>query len=129
MSGLTRRSAWAALAAVAALLSGCESGPKGPGPLSASIEGPVPLGAAIVEVRGDGVTGFEGVGSTHVFSAPGQGGVFRVVLVGEVAGDLGFKVNVQERRDTPPTATVLSAAGGDNVPLSTMEAFQVRVVR
>jgi hypothetical protein len=129
MTRVWRRSAAAALLAVATLSAGCDSGPKGPGFLSASVEGPVPLGAAIVEVQGQGVIGFEGAGGTHVFSASAQPGSHRVVLVGETPGPLGFRVQVQELRDAPPTAAVLSAAGSDNIPLATVQAFQVRIVR
>jgi hypothetical protein len=119
----------AAALALATFLSSCDSGPKGPGFLSASVEGPIPLGAAIVEVHGDGVIGFEGAGGTHVFSAPSQPGIHRVVLVGETPGELAFRVQVQELRDGAPSATVVSAAGGDNIPLATVQAFQVRIAR
>jgi hypothetical protein len=122
---LRRVGALALLAAAA-----CDSGPKGPGYLSATIEGPVPLGAAIVEVQGEGVLGFEGAGTTHVFSAPGStASLHRVVLVGESPGDLRFRVQVQELGDRPPSATIVSASGGDDIPLATVQAFQVRIVR
>ena len=107
----------------------CDSGPKGPGFLTATIEGPVPLGAAIVEVQGEGVLGFEGAGTTHVFTTPGEPGVHRVVLIGEQPGDLRFKVQVQEVRDRPPSATIIQASGGDDIPLATVQAFQVNIVR
>jgi hypothetical protein len=117
------------LALLAALAAGCDSGPKGPGFLSATVDGPIPLGAAIVEVQGVGVIGFEGAGTTHVFTTLSQSGSQRVVLIGETPGDLAFKVRVQELRDGIPSATVVSAAGGDNLPLATVQAFQVRIVR
>jgi hypothetical protein len=129
MRQLGRRTAAAALVAMASLYTACDSGPKGPGFLSATVEGPIPLGAAIVEVQGEGVIGFEGAGGTHLFSAPAQPGSHRVVLVGETPGALGFRVQVQELRDAAPSATVVSAAGGDNIPLATVQAFQVRIVR
>jgi hypothetical protein len=111
------------------LAASCDSGPKGPGFLSATIEGPVPLGAAIVEVQGDGVIGFEGAGTTHVFTTPAEPGVHRVVLIGETPGDLRFKVQVQELRDSPPSATIIQASGADDIPLATIQAFQVHIVR
>jgi hypothetical protein len=108
----------------------CDSGPKGPGFLTGTIEGPVPLGAAIVEVQGEGVLGFEAAGTTHVFSTPSdQPGVHRVVLIGETPGDLPFKVQVQEMRDRPPSATIIQASGADDIPLATTQAFQVHIVR
>jgi hypothetical protein len=131
------RRAWSRSArgvALALLLAGgaCDSGPKGPGFLQASIEGPVPLGAAIVEVQGEGVLGFEGAGSTHVFEAPGTPSdptVHRLVLIGETPGDLRFKVQVQEVRDRPPSATIIQASGADDIPLASVQAFQVNIVR
>jgi hypothetical protein len=129
MTRLHRRRLGVALLLATSFLSACDSGPKGPGFLSATVEGPVPLGAAIVEVHGEGVVGFEGAGGTHVFSAPTEPGVHRVVLVGETPGDLRFRVQVREVRDDLPSATVMSAAGGDNIPLATVQAFQVRIVR
>lgn len=128
MSPLLKRIGRAALLGLAVAATACDSGPKGPGFVSATIEGPIPLGAAIVEVHGEGVIGFEGAGSTHVFSAPIQAG-HRVVLVGDTPGDLAFKVRVQELRDGLPSATVVSASGADDIPLATVQAFQVRIVR
>jgi hypothetical protein len=129
MTRLHRRRLCVALLLATSLLSACDSGPKGSGFLSATLEGPVPLGAATLEVHGEGVIGFEGAGSTHVFSAQTDPGVHRVVLVGETPGDLRFRVRVQEVRDDLPSATVTSAAGGDNIPLATVQAFQVHIVR
>jgi hypothetical protein len=97
--------------------------------VSASIEGPIPLGAAIVEVQGAGVVGIEGAGTTHVFTTPGAAGGYRVVLVGDTPGDLRFRVQVQELADPLPTATLVSASGADDIPLATIQAFQVNVVR
>jgi hypothetical protein len=127
------RRAWAIRSVACAALwtaAACDSGPKGPGFLTGTIEGPVPLGAAIVEVQGEGVLGFEAAGTTHVFDSPGdQPGVHRIVLIGETPGDLPFKVQVQEMRDRPPTATIIQASGADDIPLATVQAFQVHIVR
>jgi hypothetical protein len=115
--------------ALLTFVTACDSGPKGPGFLDATLQGPVPLGAAVVEVTGAGVIGFEGAGTTHVISRPSGEGVHRVVLIGEAAGDLRFRVQVDEVRDATPSATVLSAADGANQPLTSLQPFQVRIVR
>ena len=126
--GMTRtRKRTLSLVVLLCALAGCDSGPEGPGFMEGVVDGPIPLGAAIVEVQGDGVIGFEGAGSTHVFPGPPAQGVHRVVLVGETPGSLTFRVQVQELRDGAPSATVLSAAGGDNIPLATVQAFEVRI--
>jgi hypothetical protein len=130
---VTRRHVRAVRSAALALLvssAACDSGPKGPGVLTGTIEGPIPLGAAIVEVQGEGVLGFEPAGTTHVFDTPSdEPGVHRIVLIGETPGDLPFKVRVQEMRDRPPTATIIQASGADDIPLATVQAFQVHIVR
>lgn len=127
---LRRHRSLGAVALLAGLLAaGCDSGPEGPGFLTARIEGPTPLGAAVVEVTGAGVTGFEGAQSTHVIPRETGVGVHRVVLIGETPGELVFQVGVQDVRAAPPVATVLSAADAQNQPLSSLQAFQVQIAR
>ena len=123
------RAPFAALALLLGLLAGCDSGPEGPGFLTARIDGPTPLGAAVIEVTGAGVTGFEGAQTTHVIPREKGVGVHRVVLIGEAAGDLIFQIGVQDVRATPPVATVLSAADGQNQPLGSVQAFRVQIAR
>ena len=53
---MSLRRAALALAAVT-LLAACDNGPSGPGTLSATVSGPTPLGAVLLEVTGPGVRG------------------------------------------------------------------------
>jgi hypothetical protein len=101
----------------------------GPGYLAGALEGPVPLGAAVVDVRGVGILGFEPSGSTRVFSAVTPAGVHRVVLVGETPGALRFRVKVEDPSATPPAAVLVSAADGENQPITSVVAFTVRITR
>jgi hypothetical protein len=117
------------VAAVVVALSGCVSGPKGPGSVVGIIEGPVPLGAAILEVRGPDVLGFEGIDGTRVFHAMMTEGVHRVLLVGDVPGNLRFRVQVADVGAPPPTGAVLSAADGANFPIPSVQAFVVKLSR
>lgn len=119
----------APLLALLALLAACDSGPKGPGFLTGAVEGPASLGAVQLEVSGAGIVGFEGAGTTRVFSAPLGEDAHRVVLVGETAGDLRFRIEVTDRRSAPPSATVLSASDEADLPVSSLQPFRVRIAR
>ena len=110
-------------------LGGCGDGPRGPGPVSATVEGSAPLGAAVLEVTGDGITGFQGSGSTRTFDASVGPGVYRVVVVGTNPGALPFRILVEDRAGALPSAALVSAVDGSNVPFSTVSGLSVRVVR
>lgn len=114
---------------VLALAACGDDGPEGPGELAATLGGPTPVGAAVVEVRGTGVTGFEGAGSTRTFSGSPSAGVHRVVLVATTPGDLHFRIRVQDRQSDAPSVTVVSAVDAQNAPLSSVAAYSVKVTR
>jgi hypothetical protein len=122
---LMRTVALAGLVAVGA----CDSGPRGPGTLTAVATG-ASLGGVVLEVEGTGIRGFAGRGSTRVYSAPveGRSGVHRVILVGPEPGDLPFEVEVDDVGMEGPVVTVVQAARGDNfaIPASRVS---VRVER
>jgi hypothetical protein len=126
---LRRLASGTSLLAFLTLAAACDSGPEGPGFLTGTLEGPIPLGAAVLEVTGAGVLGFEGAGTTHVISRPSAEGVHRVVLIGEAPGDLRFRIHVAEVRDATPSATLMEAADGGNQSVTSVQAFQVRIVR
>jgi hypothetical protein len=113
----------------AVLMSAACGDREGPGFVAGSLEGPVPLGAAVVDIRGIGILGFEPTGSTRVFSAVTPEGVHRVVLVGETPGDLPFRIKVEDPSAAPPVALVVSAADGGNLPVTSVTPFTVRIVR
>lgn len=113
---------------VAVAVWGCDSGPSGPGQLTASLD-PTgqPLGGAVLEVVGKGIEGFGESGSTRVFSAPtSQANTYRVVLVSGSPGTLEFKVSVQDVAAKRPTAAVINVVNGENLALPATSDYKVR---
>jgi hypothetical protein len=125
---MRKRATRAALVGALALTAACD-GRDGPGYLAGALEGPLPLGAAVVDVRGIGIMGFEPVGTTRVFSAVTPEGVHRVVLVGETAGDLSFRIQVEDPRAAPPVGVLVSAADAEDRPVTSVTPFSVRITR
>jgi hypothetical protein len=123
---MIKRATRAALLTALALTAACD-GREGPGYLAAALEGPLPLGAAVVDVRGVGIMGFEPAGTTRVFSAVTPAGVHRVVLVGETTGDLTFRIRVEDPKAAPPTGVVVSAADAEDRPVTSVIPFSVRI--
>ncbi|MDH3422233.1 MAG: hypothetical protein OEN00_04540 [Gemmatimonadota bacterium] len=101
-------------------LSACQTGPDGPGTVSGRVTGPADLAAAVLDVVWAGVQGFEGQGSTQVYSAEvaGEPDRYRVILVGPAGGDLTFGIVVDDVYLEGPIVTVVNAAGSDNLPRS-----------
>lgn len=106
-----------------------DDGPSGPGSLDGLVRGAQPLGAVVLDVRGDGIVGFEEQPGTRVFSAAtdATGTSHRVVLVGEAAGALGFRVRVEDRGGPAPTATVVAASDGEDRTVSAVGGIQVDI--
>ena len=125
---MSKRLLPSALLAALVLAGACEDD-QGPGYLAASLEGPIPLGAAVVDVRGTGILGFEPAASTRVYSAVTPDGVHRVVLVAEAPSDLLFRIKVEDPSGVPPTAVLVSAADGANLPVTSVTPFRVNVTR
>ena len=102
--------------AVASLLAACDSGPSGPGTLSATVSGPTPLGAVVLEVTGLGVTGFVGQGDTRVYGAEVSAveGKHRVVAVSAV-GTVRVGIQVLDLGAEPPVVVVLQSANPGNL--------------
>ena len=112
-------------------LAACDSGPSGPGDLTAVVTAPSGgVGAVILQVQGQGIQGFVGAGATEVLSNPmGSEGAFRVVAVNEGTGTLQFRVQVDDLGAELPTASVISAAGTDNQMVVSVTGYQVRFER
>lgn len=106
---------------VAALgLAACDLGPSGPGTVAGTVTGDATLGAAVLDVTWPGITGFDGRGSTQVYSAAVAGfpDRYRVVLVDPVGGELRFSIAVDDAYLQSPIVTVVAAAGTDNLTRS-----------
>lgn len=117
----------------ATLAAACDSGPKGPGTLPATVSGPEGLGAVVLEVTGDGIEGFDGAGDTQAYSSalgtqPGQPGRHRVVLVSSSGGSLQFGIRVTDRGAVVPSATVISVATPANLVIPPA-GVEVRIER
>jgi len=106
-----RVAAAGALVAAAA----CDSGPSGPGSLTAFVDGST-VGGVVLEVSGRGILGFEGLSSTRVYASPvaGQPDTHRVMLVNPDSGELRFEIQVRDVGMEDPVIHVVSAAGLDN---------------
>lgn len=113
-----------------AALLGVGACDDGPGSWTATVEGPVAVGAALVEVRGEGITGFEGAGDSQVFPdpTPATRGVRRVVVVSP-SGAVSFRITVEDAATAPPAITLVSAADLASQPLAALGGFSVRVAR
>jgi hypothetical protein len=118
MSRRLRRSLLAALAATA--LAACETGPHGPGTVNGTVVGQADLAGAVLDVVWGGVRGFEGHGSTQVYSAAvaGEEDHYRVILISPTGGDLTFGILVDGDYLRGPVVTVVEAVGSDNLPRS-----------
>lgn len=105
------------LAVLTLALASCDSGPTGPGTLSATVSGPQALGAALVEVIGPGVRGFSDQGGCRSFGAEVSSatGTHRVLVVCSSGGTLQLGIDVDDVSAEPPTATVLQSASPANV--------------
>lgn len=125
---MTRRLALAALAAL--VLSGCDSAPDGPGTIDAVVESPQPLGAVVLEFTGGGVDGFEGQGTTQVYSAlvSATEGKYRVILVSPDGSPLRFGLRVANVREARPTVVAVTAASPSN-QVVTPGGLEVRLER
>lgn len=110
----------------AILLTACsDEGPEGPGTLRATLSGPAPMGAVVVELTGPGISGIRGSG-TRVFSGEvgSEGTTHRVVVVGESPGRLAFDIDVADLGDRP-RVTVLEAVDGANEPFPALGQIDV----
>ena len=108
------------LALLAALLGACDlGGPGGPAQVLGTVTGDPRLGAAVIEISWDGVTGLDGRGSTQVYSAPvtDRPNHHRAILVDAAGGELRFTIGLTDERLYAPAITVVSAADTANLPL------------
>jgi hypothetical protein len=113
-----------ALVALTLSVAACDLGPEGPSSATGHIEGHPALGAA---VTWHGVVGFEGRGSTQVYSAPVSGSPdrWRVVLISPEISELPFSVRIEGSLLEAPVITIVEAAniGNHAVDVGPLEVF------
>lgn len=126
------------LAVVGALALGaaaCDDGSSGPGTLVAGVVSPadVPAGAAVIEIAGEGIVGFEASGSTRIFThtvrpptSAGGEGLYRVVAVTPAGSTLRFGVRVEDVAAGFPTATLVSVADTADHPVGAPGDYRVQ---
>lgn len=100
-------------------LAACESGPSGPGTITAFASGPS-VGGVVLEVQGAGIQGFTARGSSRVYSAAvaGREGTHRVIVITPDPGEMAMDIAVDDLGMEGPTIRVVSAANGDNVAIA-----------
>jgi hypothetical protein len=106
---------------------------SGPGFWELGLSGPGPApGAAFLTLAGEGIEGFEGARGTQVWAnqAPGEGGVFRIVVVApEAEVPLSFRIRVRDVSGPAPSATLVELAGRDNQRIEVTEEFRITLRR
>ena len=113
------------------LLAGCDTGPSGPGELTATVQAPgQTLGGVVLEVTGKGVETFSGSGNTRVlWAATDQPEVYRVVAINQNPGSVQFQVSVQDVGADKPRALIVNLIDGDNAALTLSDAYSVSFAR
>lgn len=139
MRGVTIR--WPTLGRMALVLAvvlwagACDDDPSGPGTFDARVLSPAdePAGAAVIEITGEGIEGFEASGSSRIFArtvrAPTEEngeGLYRVVVVAPAGSALRFRVRVEDVAAGPPTATLVSVADTANHPVGSPGDHRIR---
>lgn len=125
---MTRRLLLACAFLASACVAGCDSGPKGPGTLSATVLTDQTLGAVVLEFNGGSVTGFEGQGSTRVFASRTNetGPTFRVILVSPDGSPLRFGIQVSDLDAARPAVTAITGASTDNASMD-LSGLQIKI--
>lgn len=119
--------AWATLLALGA----CDGRPEGPGVLSATVLAPEALGAVVLEFTGPGIVGFEGQGTTLVFSAPtpADPSAHRVILVSPAGGrEIRFGIEMADRSGPLPSVAAVEASSPANARVLA-DGLEVRIER
>ena len=115
--------------ALGAAVAACE--PRGPGSLNATVEAPGPTGAVVIELAGQRMTSFEGVGGTRTFATQGSPAdtLRRVVVVSPAGVELRFRIAVEDIGADPPRAAVVDAVDPSNLKVPTLTGYRVKISR
>ena len=120
---------WAVLLVSVAFAAACSDDPRGPGTLDLVVRGGAPLGAAVVQITGAGVTGAEGIAPGWVELIPvapsGSTPVHRLVVVQETAGDLRVRLAVSDVSAPPPRVVVVEASDRFDLPVVNPGSLEV----
>lgn len=127
------RLAWGALAVASLVAAGCSDDPSGPGTITLTVRGSTPLGAAVVELVGEGLRGVEqpSVGWAELVPlAPvGTTPVHRLILIQDAPGELRVRLEVVDVAAPYPVATVIEATDQDDEPVASPASIEALVRR
>ena len=134
-SGLETAVRMVAALAVVLAAGACDDDPSGPGTFEARVTAPAdrPAGAAVVEVTGQAIDGFEAAGSSRIFTSTvvspteeSPEGTYRVVVVTPSGAPLGFRVRMEDVAAGVPAATLISVADTADRRVESLEGFRIR---
>lgn len=112
-------------------LAGCSDDPSGPGALELRVSANVALGAAVVELEGEGLRSVEQPASGWVELVPvaPRAGVpvHRLVVIREEPGVLAVRLQVTDVATVRPVATVLDASDGNDQSLPSLSSVRVSI--
>lgn len=111
----------------------CSDDPDGPGTVDLVIRAPVPLGAAVVELVGEGIQGMEqpaqGWSELVPLAPDGTTPVHRVVVIQEEPGQLTVRLRVTDVQDVRPVTTVVEATDAADEPVTPLSQVEVVIRR
>ena len=111
------------LVLVAGAFASCSDEPSGPGTVTLTVQASVPLGAAVVELRGAGVHAVRSMASGWVVMdrvAGETGEVRRLAIVQTQPGMLSVEVDLADLGADFPSLTVVGASDANDLPLPSL---------
>lgn len=119
---------WLGLVLALAGTGACGDGDDGPGALLVTVEMPAGrVGAAVLELTGEGLLGVESTGSARAIGRTTASGTLRIVVAAIGAQPPVVRVPVVNRNAALPLAAVLEASDASDLPLSGVGQIQVRI--
>ncbi|MEZ4417520.1 MAG: hypothetical protein R3E10_17330 [Gemmatimonadota bacterium] len=110
--------------------SGCGEEVAGPGHVRVSFESQgVEVGAALVELTGEGILGVEGAGASRAVGFELPGGGWRVVVTSRTGEPPSFRIPVVDRRAPLPVGVLIQAVDVQNRPLAGTGGIRMLVQR
>lgn len=119
------------LAGAAMLAAGCSDDPSGPGTIDLTVRGPIPLGAALVELVGEGLRGVEqpslGWAELVPVAPVGSTPVHRLILIQDEPGELRIRLEVLDVAAPFPIATVIEATDQADAPVPSPSSIEALI--